>query len=156
MSGAENLIQTFQHLREFLRRCPTEAPPNPLDRKRTDLTDLHPGALWQAWCGQLERERKSGALRLARQRDCNHSSGPLVEDVVTEDQHRALTGLLRTARGIEIRPADLAPQYSGHPAASKPSPSSAMARSATGSSLAHSSARRRCSSRSSWAAIAAS
>ena len=80
-SGAKNLVQAFEHLRQLLRRGPAEALPDPLGRERPDLTDLHPGTLRQAGRGQLQRERKSGPLRLARQRDRKHRPRPLVEDI---------------------------------------------------------------------------
>jgi hypothetical protein len=36
-SGAKNLVQAFQDLRQLLRRCSTEAIPDPLGRERSDL-----------------------------------------------------------------------------------------------------------------------
>ena len=43
LSGAKNLVQAFQDLRQLLRRCSAEAIPDPLGRERSDLADLHAG-----------------------------------------------------------------------------------------------------------------
>ena len=63
---------------------------------------------------------------------------PGVEHVVADHHHGAAAGLLVATGGVELGPADLAPQYSGHSARSSPSPSSASARSSVGSRRAHS------------------
>jgi hypothetical protein len=40
--------------------------------------------------------------------DRNYSAGSCIEDIVTENKYRTLTGLLMAAHGIQIRPANLA------------------------------------------------
>ena len=45
-----------------------------------------------------------------------------VENVVTEDEDRALAGLLTPADRIEVGPANLASQYSGHESSASASP----------------------------------
>src|SRR6266516_6491115 len=99
-------------------------------------------------------QRKTGALGLTAQGYRDHGSGTLVEDVVAEYQNRTQTRLFVPPDRIQVRPANLPPQYSGHVSSSRPRPSSATAFSDFGSSLAHSDASRLRSIRVSFSATA--
>src|ERR671925_95467 len=105
---------------------------------------------------KFERQRKACALRLTRERDGNHGSGAFIENVLAQNQNWTLSCLFSSPYWIQISPADLTSQYSGHSAKSSDSPSSASAFSKVGSSLAHSWARRLFSSRASFSATASS
>ncbi len=90
------------------------------------------------------------AGRTGCDRHRNDRAGALVEYVLAEDEHRTAPCLLVAERRIKVRPTDFAPQYSGQVSTSALMPSSASRCSASGSSLAHSRARRPRSRRSSF------
>src|SRR5262249_21289625 len=154
--SGDDLIERVDDPRELLGRGDRETAANALHSQRADLADLDPGSLRQARGVALERERKAGPRLLARQSDGDDGSGPLVEDVVAQDQHRAEAGLLPAAYRVQAGPADLASQYSGHVSRLPARPSSASAFSSFGSSLAHSAASRVRAIRWSFSASAAS
>src|SRR2546427_2703243 len=111
-------------------------------------------ALRERGSGELQGEGEAGSLRLAGDRYSDHGTRSLVEHVVTEHDYGASSRLLGAAGGVEIRPANLAPQYLGHVTRSVGRPSSASVASACESSFAHSRARRVRSRRSSFSTTA--
>ncbi len=67
MLGANNFVEPFKHLIQFLRRHRAHAFANAFDRERAELANLYPRRLWQATASEFQRERERGALTLARQ-----------------------------------------------------------------------------------------
>src|SRR5207245_3757276 len=104
--------------------------------------------------GYLQRGREPGALFLAREGHGDDSAGTGVKHILTDDDDRAFATLLVAANRVHIGPENVAPQYSGHSAASPVEPSSASRCSNARSSLAHSRARRPCSNRSNLSRMA--
>lgn len=153
-ASSNNLVQALDQLVELFRRKRLDQVTDPLHRERTDLTDLDPGSFRQLARLKFEGQGKSSALRLACDCHCDDRARTLVEDIVAEDDDGTLTSLFTPANGIEIGPPELAPQYSGYWFNSSDSPSSAIACSVAGSSLAHSSARRVRFNRESFSSIA--
>src|SRR5262245_21379748 len=132
----------------------SKALPNAFNRQRPNLTDFHPRPPGEFCRTELEGQREASPLRLTGYGHGDHSPRPLVEDILAEDQDRPLPRLLTPTGGIEVRPANLAPQYAGHVTASSDSPSSASAFSKAGSSFAHSRAKRLPSRRTSFSSMA--
>src|SRR5262249_15239421 len=141
-------------LQHFLRGGTSKLLPNAFHCQGPNLTDFHPRPCGQPRGTELERQREACTLRLAGQGHDDHRARPFIEDIVAEDQDGPPSRLLTTARGVQVRPANLAPQYAGHVAASSDNPSSASAFSKAGSSFAHSRAKRLCSRRTSFSSMA--
>ena len=113
-SDSDNLVQSFNDPTDFLRGCATDHLSYTFDWERSDLTDLDPGLFGKLLGMQFKRKRKAGALRLTRESNGNHGARAFIEDVVAEDQDWAQACLLLPAYRIQVGPADLTPQYSGH------------------------------------------
>lgn len=140
--GTDDVVQALDDLGQLFRAHGAESWADSLHGQRANLADLHPGLFWKALRLQLQRERKGCALRLARECHGDHRARPFIEDIMAEDQHRPPSGLFLASDGVEFRPPDLTPQYSGHVATSVDRPSSASVFSKTGSSFKHSLAKR--------------
>src|SRR3989442_15131275 len=79
-----------------------------------------------------------------------------MEHIVAQDQDRPEPGLFPAADRIEVGPTNLSPQYSGQESELPARPSSARAFSSSGSSFAHSRAKRVRRARASFSARAVS
>src|SRR5947207_5562726 len=150
----DDLVQPVDDVSKFFGRSAAELRPDSFGGKGANLTDLDPRSLRQPRRLKLVSQWKTGALGLTAQGYRDHGSGTLVEDVVAEHKYRTQTRLFVPPDRIQIRPANLPPQYSGHVSRSRPKPSSASAFSNFGSSLAHSEASRLRSIRASFSATA--
>ena len=93
-----------------------------IDGQGTNLADLDPRSFDQARCFAFQSQRKSSTRFLAHERKRNDGAGSVVEDVVTQDQHRPSSRLFVAAGRVELGPAHFASQYSGHEAKSSASP----------------------------------
>ena len=129
------IYQLIQHLRTEGHDPRAEA----IEGNRSDLRNLHPGGFGQHFRRQRHRQRESSFLGLTCNRHGDYRLGLPVEQVVAEDENRPQPGLLATSDGVQVRPIDLASQYS---AQASPRPSSANCFSSWGSSLANSRASR--------------
>ena len=58
---------------------------------------------------KFKGQRKPGTLRLTRERNGNYGSGPVIENVLAQNQNRTLSCLFPPPYWIQIRPTDLAP-----------------------------------------------
>ena len=125
----DDLVKAFDDVNQIFVRNPRESSAKSFGTERADLTDLYPRPLWQASGLDLHGQGESGPWLLAGQCHRNDSAVTFIEDIVAEYEHGPMTGLFLPAGGIEVRPPDLAPQYSGHAETSAASPSSARARS---------------------------
>ena len=81
---------------------------------------------------------ESGTRLLAGERQGDDRAGPFVEYIVTENDDRALSGLLAPANRVQISPAYVCSQYSGHVSPVAARPSSASRCSSVGFSFPHS------------------
>jgi hypothetical protein len=140
--SSQDFIQTIERAGDFLVGGPRKAWPDAIDRQRADLADLDPRPLRQAIGSALERQRESGPRFLTRHRPRNDGARPFVEDVVAQHQNRSPARLLVASNGVQISPADFAPQYSGHDSNASARPSSASRFSSRGFSFADSLASR--------------
>ena len=113
-SVADDLVEPLDEARKLFGRYAPRAFAEPLGGGRANLRALGPRPLGETCRGELDRQREAGARFLTRDRERDHRAGSLVEDLVTQDQHRPLARLVVAAKRIEVRPVDLAPQYSGH------------------------------------------
>ena len=149
---ADDFDQSIDNRGQLLLGGPPEPSADAFDRQRPDLADLDPRALGEPW--RIERQREGEVCTGSRLVRAAAMTVPdcFVEDVVAEDNDRALAGLFVATSRVQVRPADIAPQYSGHDSPS--SPSSARRCSRAGSSLAHSVASRVGASRPSFSARA--
>ncbi len=130
------IYQLIQHLRTEGHDPRAEA----IEGNRSDLRNLHPGGFGQHFRRQRHRQRESSFLGLTCNRHGDYRLGLPVEQVVAEDENRPQPGLLATSDGVQVRPIDLTPQYSGQ--AWSPKPCSASSVSSLGSILANSRASR--------------
>jgi len=74
-----------------------------------NLADFNPGWFWELSFREGKRQRKSSPLRLAGDGQGNHGARVGVEDLMTEDEHWAVSGLLFAPAGLQIRPVEVAP-----------------------------------------------
>jgi len=88
---------------------------NTLSRKGANLTDLYPRSLWWLRLQNFMGQREPSALFLAGERHGDHRARALIENVLAQDKNRTLPGLFSTNRWIQVCPANLTPQYTGHP-----------------------------------------
>ena len=138
---SNQLVESINDRIDLLWRCLGDLVPETSDRKCSDPVDLHPGPFWQPGTYRFRCKRKTGTLRLTCEHNGNDGPGPFVEYILAQNENRTKPGLLMSTRRVEVRPNNIAPQYSGHSSVSESIPSSAMACSNTGSSFAHSRAR---------------
>ena len=101
-SGADDLVEPFYDLGGLFRGSPAESLADPFDAQRSDLTDLHPRSFRKAFGFQFEGQRESGPLGLDCDCYCDCSAGSFVEDVLTQDQDRPLSGLLASPNRIQV------------------------------------------------------
>ena len=107
--GPDDVVQALDNLGQFFRAYGAESWADAFHGQRANLADLHPRLFGKTLRPQLHRERKACALRLARERHGDHRARPFIEDIMTEDQHRAPSGLFRASNRVEFRPSDLTP-----------------------------------------------
>ena len=139
---SEDFVQSLEYAGELFLGGVSDPSTDAVHRERPNLTDLHPGAFGESGRPTLEGQREAGARLLTRHRQRNDGSGSFVEDIVADDKNRALAHLLASADGIQIGPADLTSQYSGHESSTSARPSSARRFSWAGLSFAASRAKR--------------
>ena len=86
---SDDFVEALDDMRKLLGRRAAKPSAYALHGKGANLTDLDPGPLWQLWRLEFIRERKTGTLRLAGQRDRYDCTGAIIEYVVTKDENRS-------------------------------------------------------------------
>ncbi len=113
---ANDFVQTFYDHLKLLGRQPPKKLAEPLGRESTNLTDLHPRALGKRNRPDFKRKREADPWLLAGDGQGDDSPGALIEDIVAQNKNRSSASLFPTSHRIEVRPEDIASQYSGHSA----------------------------------------
>src|SRR5258706_5476219 len=86
---AHDFVYAFDDSINLLRRNATEPPPEPCDGKRSNLTHLRPRTFGEFRASNLERKRKARPGLLARHGNRDDGPGPVIENVVTQNDNRA-------------------------------------------------------------------
>ncbi len=139
--STDQFDQTLDRLSQCPSRDSSKFPLETLNRNGSSVGNLDPRRRRQHAVRNLHRQREPNRLRLASNSHDDYRFGFTVEQFVTQNEDRPESSLLTTLDRVEIRPIDIASQYGGHDS-SPIIPSSASLRSACGSILASSRAKR--------------
>jgi hypothetical protein len=112
--GTDDLVEALDDLLEFFGSDSTDPCPKPLGRKCTDLADLYPRPLRKPRSRKFKSERKTGPWLLTRDRYRDDCTGTLIENLLTENQHRPTASLFAPPNRVKVGPVQVPPQYSGH------------------------------------------
>lgn len=107
--GAYDVKQTFEDAVDVFFFKVGQFMSEAFSGERPNLTDLDPGGFGELLFREGKCQRKSSPLRLAGDGQSNHSARMGVEDLVTEDEHWPVSGLLFAPGGFQIRPVNVAP-----------------------------------------------
>lgn len=110
----DDLIQPSYHPGKILRRDPCDSLSHTLDRQGSDLADLDPGSLRQLLGFKTQGQWEACSWFLTGDGNGDHGSRTVVEDIAAKDQDGSASRLFLSDCRIQIRPDDIAPQYSGH------------------------------------------